>query len=114
MAYYKKSFSPDWKVECLDVQLLDYLEKKHFPGLLGINAKYKLSDREKQYFLRQLKIMICSNRSQKDYPYLQDFTDNEWKVVRDPVTDKCSKVTIDRFLDQPVYGFLFAWFATVS
>ena len=57
--------------------------------------------------------MICSNRCTKEYPYLQSFTEDDWKVVRDPITDKCSKVTIERFLCQPAYAFLFSWFATV-
>ena len=34
-------------------------------------------------------------------------------MVRDPITDKCSKITIDRYLSQPVFSFLFAWFATI-
>ena len=63
--------------------------------------------------MKQLTILICSNRSAKDYPYLQDFTEEDWKVVRDPITDKCSKVTIDKYLSQPVFSFLFAWFATI-
>ena len=55
MAYYKKPFEPDWKVECLDGQLLEYLEKQHFPGLLGTNSKFKVSERENLHFLRLLK-----------------------------------------------------------
>lgn len=105
-AYYKKPFDPDWKVENLDPQLLKYIEEEHFPGFYNL-----LQTREKEYFLKQLKILICSNRSGKDYPYLQHFTNEEWSVVRDPITNKCSKVTIERFLEQPVFAFLFAWFS---
>ena len=63
--------------------------------------------------MKQLKILMCSNRCFKDYPYLKGFTEEDWKVVRDPITDKCSKVTIERFFVQPVYAFLFAWFVTI-
>ena len=56
---------------------------------------------------------MCSNRSNKGYPYLTSLTEEEWKVVRDPVTDTCSKKTIARFFDQPTFAFLFARFAIV-
>ena len=56
---------------------------------------------------------MCSNRCNKGYPYLASLTEDEWKVIRDPVTDKCSKVTIARFFDQPTFAFLFARFAIV-
>jgi len=60
--------------------------------------------------MRKLKVLICSNRFDKGYAYVKDITAFEWSVVRDPITDKCSKDTIERFLNQPVYAFLFAWF----
>ena len=57
---------------------------------------------------------MCSNRCKKGYPYLEQLTEDDWKVVRDPITDKCSKVTIGRFFDQPVYAYLFVRFAIVT
>ena len=60
--------------------------------------------------MSKLKILICSNRFEKGYAYVKEITQNEWSVVRDPITDKCSKDTIDRFLNQPVYAFMFTWF----
>ena len=60
--------------------------------------------------MSKLKVLICRGRFDKDYAYVKEITQNEWSVVRDPVTDKCSKDSIDRFLNQPVYAFMFAWF----
>ena len=42
MAYYKKPFEPEWKVDCIEPQLLSYIEKKHFPGLLALNDETKI------------------------------------------------------------------------
>ena len=77
------------------------------------NDEEWLSKELQSYFLKQLKIIMCSNRSKKGYPYLNSLSEEDWKVVRDPVTDKCSKITIARFFDQPTFAFLFARFAII-
>ena len=111
--YVKSSFKPFQKQiskndkTTFKAALINFCDE-NFPEVIS-----ELKGKQLEVFLDQLVLPLYCSRSQKTkgkHPYLDDFEEDSFDVVRD-VCDSYSEIKMRAYFEKPTLAFLFIWFS---